>query len=74
MKTELISLIVCPITKGKLLLDKDNQYLISKQADLAFSIDEGLPNMLVDEALSLEEFKQKFPSSKVFKPHLEFKL
>ena len=49
----IIDILVCPITKGRLIYDKDRQLLISKQAKLAFSIVDGIPNMLVDQALEL---------------------
>ncbi len=50
---DVIEILVCPITKGRLIYDKDRQLLISKQAKLAFQIVDGIPNMLVDQALDL---------------------
>jgi len=51
---KLLELLVCPVTKGKLLYDRDKQELISKQARLAFSIRDGIPCMLVSEARVLD--------------------
>ncbi|MCP4922953.1 MAG: Trm112 family protein [bacterium] len=51
---KLLEILVCPLTKGTLVYDKENQELISKEARLAFPIREGIPVMLVDEARSLD--------------------
>ncbi len=55
------------MTKGRLLFDADNQYLVSSQAQLAFPIEDGIPNMLIDKAMPLNEFKQQFPTSPILK-------
>ena len=47
---QLLEILVCPVTKGELEYDKKNQELISKDADLAYPIRDGIPIMLVDEA------------------------
>ena len=47
---ELLSLLVCPVTKGELEYDKEKNELISKEAKLAFPIRDGIPIMLVEEA------------------------
>jgi uncharacterized protein YbaR (Trm112 family) len=52
---KLLEILVCPLTKGPLVYDADNQELISKQAGLAYPIRDGIPIMLVDEARSLDE-------------------
>ncbi|MDC3024099.1 Trm112 family protein [Alphaproteobacteria bacterium] len=46
----LLDIIVCPLTKEKLILDKKNKELISKKANLAYPIKEGIPILLVEEA------------------------
>jgi len=55
MDKRLFDILVCPVTKGK-LIKKDNE-LWSRQAALAFPIRDGIPVMLEEEArpLSLEE-------------------
>ena len=53
LSTNLLELLVCPLTKGPLEYDKDNNELISKEAKLAYPIRDGIPIMLVDEARDL---------------------
>jgi len=55
MDKRLLDILVCPITKGKLI--KKGEELWSRQAAVAFPIRDGIPVMLEDEArtLSLEE-------------------
>jgi hypothetical protein len=50
---KLLDLLVCPITKGPLRYDAQNQELISDKAGLAFPIRDGIPVMLPDEARQL---------------------
>ncbi len=52
---KLIEILVCPLTKGPLTYDKGAQELISKQAQLAFPIRNGIPILLVDEARPLSK-------------------
>ena len=52
---KLLEILVCPLTKGLLDYDAENQELISRQAKLAYPIRDGIPIMLVDEARQLEE-------------------
>ncbi len=55
MDKKLLDLLVCPVTKGPLIYDRDKQELISKSARLAYPIREGIPVMLEDEARELSE-------------------
>ena len=57
MDLKLLEILVCPVTKGPLIYDKENQELISKSARLAYPIRDGIPVMLEEEAraLSAEE-------------------
>jgi len=50
---KLLEILVCPLTKGPLIYDRENQELISRQARLAYPIREGMPIMLPDEARPL---------------------
>ena len=50
MDTKLLEMLVCPVTKGPLRLDKTAQELISKSARLAYPIRDGIPVMLEVEA------------------------
>ena len=52
---KLLELLVCPLTKGPLTNDRENNELISKQADLAYPIRDGIPIMLVSEARALKD-------------------
>ena len=53
MDPKLLEILVCPVTKGPLILDKARQELISKSARLAYPIKDGIPVMLEDEARKL---------------------
>jgi uncharacterized protein YbaR (Trm112 family) len=50
---KLLELLVCPLTKNSLVYDKENQELISEQAELAYPIRDGIPIMLINEARKL---------------------
>ncbi|MCY4301797.1 MAG: Trm112 family protein [Aestuariivita sp.] len=50
----MLEALVCPCTHGNLEYDAQNQELISKRANLAFPIREGIPVMLIDEARKIE--------------------
>ena len=54
MDPKLLDILVCPVTKGPLVYDKEKQELISKSARLAYPIRNGIPVMLEDEARRLE--------------------
>ena len=49
---KLLEILVCPLTKAPLEYDAARQELVSRQAKLAFPIREGIPIMLVDEAVT----------------------
>jgi uncharacterized protein YbaR (Trm112 family) len=55
MDTKLLEMLVCPVTKGPLRLDKARQELISKSARLAYPIRDGIPVMLEVEARPLTD-------------------
>ncbi|MEC7831143.1 MAG: Trm112 family protein [Pseudomonadota bacterium] len=50
----LLDILVCPLTKNKLLLDEEKNELISEEAKLAYPIIDGIPIMLPDEARKLD--------------------
>ncbi len=50
----LLEIIVCPITKEKLIFDKKKNELISKKAKLAFPIKDGIPILLIEEARKIK--------------------
>lgn len=55
MDSKLIELLVCPVTKGPLVLDRDRQELVSYSARLAYPIRDGIPVMLENEARALTD-------------------
>jgi uncharacterized protein YbaR (Trm112 family) len=57
MDAKLLDILVCPLCKGPLLYRKSENELICKGDRLVFSIRDGIPVMLEDEArrLSPEE-------------------
>ncbi len=55
MDSKLLDILVCPITKGALVYDREKQELISRAARLAYPIRDGIPVMLEEEARKLSE-------------------
>ena len=57
MDRRLTEILVCPVTKGKLI--KQDEELWSRSAALAYPIRDGIPVLLEDEArsLALEEIE-----------------
>ena len=55
---KLLEILVCPLTKGPLIYDRDKQELISKRAGLAYPIRDGIPVMLAEEARELSDAEQ----------------
>jgi uncharacterized protein YbaR (Trm112 family) len=51
----LLEILVCPVTRGPLTYDAERQELVSKAANRAYPIHNGIPVMLVDEARVLED-------------------
>ncbi|MCM2396455.1 Trm112 family protein [Rhizobium sp. S95] len=51
---KLLELLVCPLTQGRLTLDREKAELVSERAALAYPIRDGIPIMLVSEARKLE--------------------
>ena len=59
MDPKLLEMLVCPVTKGPLVYDRDRQELVSKSARLAYPVRDGIPVMLEEEARRLgpEEYE-----------------
>lgn len=51
---KMLEALVCPQTRGTLRYDAEAQELLSKSANLAYPIRDGIPVMLVDEARTLD--------------------
>jgi len=52
---KLLEILVCTVTKGPLIYDRERQELISKLAGLAYPIRNGVPIMLAGEARELSD-------------------
>ena len=50
----LLEILVCPLTRGPLVYDREAQELVSTKAKLAYPIRDGVPVMLPDEARRIE--------------------
>jgi uncharacterized protein YbaR (Trm112 family) len=51
----LLEVLICPLTRGPLVYDRDRGELISKTARLAYPVRDGVPVMLPEEARALDE-------------------
>lgn len=51
----LLEILVCPVTHGRLVWDREARELISKAAGLAYPVRDGVPIMLPEEARQLED-------------------
>ena len=51
---ELLSLLVCPVTRGPLTYDEARGELVSQKARLAYPVRDGIPVMLEAEARRLD--------------------
>jgi uncharacterized protein YbaR (Trm112 family) len=52
---KLLEILVCPVTKGPLEYDAENQVLVSRAAKLIYPIRDGIPIMLPEEARPLAD-------------------
>jgi len=52
---KLLEILVCPVTKGPLVYNRERQELVSKLAGLAYPIRNGVPIMLAGEARELSD-------------------
>ncbi len=63
MDTRLIELLVCPVCKGPLQRPAQSQLLICPADRLGFPIRDGIPVMLENEALALDENGAPLPAA-----------
>ena len=61
MDKELLSILVCPVSKAALIYNKDTEELICESSGLAYPIIDGIPVMLESHARVLSKDK---PESK----------
>lgn len=50
----MLEVLVCPVTQAQLTWDAERGELISRAANLAFPVRDGIPIMLVSEARALD--------------------
>ena len=55
LSSDLLKIIVCPVTKKELKYDRQSQELISEEAGLAFPVKDGIPILLVDKARKINK-------------------
>ncbi|MFN3630470.1 MAG: Trm112 family protein [Casimicrobiaceae bacterium] len=55
MDAKLLEILVCPVTKGPLVYDREREELLSRSARLAYPIRDGIPVMLEEEARPLTD-------------------
>ncbi|RBP84647.1 Trm112 family protein [Marinomonas rhizomae] len=53
MNKTLLDILVCPVTKASLTLNKDGTELISKVGGMAYPVRDGIPVLLETEARTL---------------------
>ncbi|MDB5525793.1 MAG: Trm112 family protein [Rhizobium sp.] len=51
---KMLELLVCPVSKGRLVFDREKNELVSEKAKLAYPIRDGIPIMLESEARRIE--------------------
>lgn len=52
---ELLKILVCPVTKGPLVYDRQNKELISEMAGLAYPVKDGIPLLLPEAARKINK-------------------
>lgn len=63
MDPKLLELLVCPVTKGPLDIDRERQELVSRSARLAYPIRDGIPVLLEEDARVLtDEELERLPA------------
>ena len=55
---ELLEILACPVSKKPLELSPDENFLICRESKLVYRIEDGIPVMLVDEAIPLDEWEK----------------
>ena len=59
MDHRLLEIVACPVCKGELSFDKENNELVCKFDRLAYPIDDGIPVLLDSEARTLSSDEVK---------------
>ncbi len=64
MDKQLLSILVCPVTKAPLEYDSEHQELVCRASGLAYPIRDGIPVMLETEARHLTADERLPPASR----------
>jgi uncharacterized protein YbaR (Trm112 family) len=55
MNNQLLKILVCPKSGGKLEYNENNNELVCKESNLAYPIVDGIPIMLIDKARNISK-------------------
>lgn len=55
MDHKLLDILVCPVCKGRLHMNQERNALICRADQLAYPIEDGIPVMLEDRAIPLDQ-------------------
>ncbi|WP_262927325.1 Trm112 family protein [Phytohalomonas tamaricis] len=69
MDKQLLAMLVCPRSQGKLEYDRDANELKCRESGLAYPVRDGIPVMLEEEA-RLMSVEEKLGKNKVGRDHL----
>lgn len=59
---QLKAILVCPVSRGKLEEDEERGYLLCAASGLAYPVRDGIPIMLPDEAVKIEDLPARSAS------------
>lgn len=62
LSSNLLRILVCPVTGGTLVYDRENKELISEAAGLVYPIVDGIPILLLDKARKIAKKSTTFES------------
>lgn len=62
MDAKLLDILACPICKGPIEYQRDNEWLVCKADRLAYPIRDGIPVMLEEEAQALDADGNPLPA------------
>ncbi|WP_029893479.1 Trm112 family protein [Desulfohalovibrio reitneri] len=64
LNKELLDILACPKCKGGLELTPEEDGLLCAACNVAYPVKDGIPIMLVDEAIPMDQWQRKRPSKK----------
>ncbi|MDU8924518.1 Trm112 family protein [Pasteurellaceae bacterium LIM206] len=53
MDNRLLEIVACPLCQGRLLYDKANQQMICRYDRVAYPVQDGIPQLLIESAVPL---------------------